>query len=244
MQGLERQVERPKFRRRRRWAAAIIAVAVPAHLAALYALLARPDRVAYSVRIETMETRSVVQLPAPPIVVSVPAPVVTEPPEACPAPNRKARSVEVQMLPAASGMYASPTNADWLVAWSDSTIYHSTDGGASFRKVLEGEGRVHSAAIDCFGHVIAARGTAIGVHDGRSEIWHDVPGIELDERTFDGAYSPNTPSPPPEPPDVWIVGGGPDVVVVGFARPYSEWKSRAAISHDLGRSWKIGRAHV
>jgi hypothetical protein len=78
--------------------------------------------------------------------------------------------------------------------------------------------------------VIAARGEQIGVRDGVTETWHDVPGISLADRIYEGGYAP-------DPPSVWIVGGGPDVVVVGIEPPADEWKSRAAISRDLGRTW-------
>jgi hypothetical protein len=226
MEGLER----PKFRRRRRWATLVIALAIPAHLAALYALLARPDRVTYTIHVDTLDTTQVVNLPAPPIVVTVPVPVPNAPPRTCPAPNKTAKSGVVPDLPAVTGLYASPTNADWIVGWNEASIYSSSDGGRSFTEVLQGSGRVHSVALDCFGHVIAARGTQIGVRDGIAETWNDVPGIELTERVYEGGY-------PSDPPDVWIVGGGADVVVVGFQSPYADWKPRAAISHDLGRSW-------
>lgn len=224
MQG---SLERPIFRRRRRWAALVIGVAVPAHLAVVYALLARPDRVTHTTRVETAETSNVIHLPAPPTVVAPPAALV---PRACPAPNRHAAPVSIPPLPVMTGVYASPTNADWIVTWNDASIYFSSDGARSFRMVLEGPGRVHDVAIDCFGHVIAARGTQIGVLDNARETWRDVLGIEMTERVYRGDY-------PAEPPDVWIVGGGPDVVVVGFIAPYSDWKTRVAISHDLARSW-------
>ncbi|MGE0402332.1 MAG: hypothetical protein AB7T06_36865 [Kofleriaceae bacterium] len=182
-------------------------------------------------RVETIDTKSVIHLPAAPIVVTLPAPAVVPIPaqRECPAPNRKARTATAPELPAADHVYASPTNADWIVAWNDASIYHSSNGGASFSEVLVASGRVHGVAIDCFGHVIAARGTEIGVRDGASEMWHDLPGIELTEREFAGY--------PSEPPKVWIVGGGPDLVVVGFQPPYADHQSRVAISHDLGRSW-------
>lgn len=228
MQGLER----PVFRRRRRWATLVLAIAIPANVAALYALLARPDSVTYSVRIHTIERSNIVHVPAPPIIVPVPTPTPQPPaaePRACPAPNHAARSVTPPDLPAVDGVYASPTNADWIVAWNEASIYASIDGGRSFAEVLLGSGRVHSVALDCFGNVIAARGTRIGVREHGRESWHDLPGIELAEREYAGY--------PSDPPGVWIVGGGPDLVVVGFASPYSDWKSRAAISHDRGRSW-------
>ncbi|GEM_PF-4020927 len=227
MQG---SLERPIFRRRRRWAALVIGVAVPAHLAVVYALLVRPDRVTHSTRIDTVETSDVIQLPAPPPAVVVAAPPAAPEPRACPAPNRHASPVSIPPLPVMTGVYASPTNADWIVTWNEASIYFSSDGARSFRMVLDGPGRVHSVAIDCFGHVIAARGTQIGVLDSARETWRDVPGIEMTERVYRGDY-------PAEPPDVWVVGGGPDVVVVGFIAPYSDWNTRVAISRDLARSW-------
>jgi hypothetical protein len=224
MEGLER----PVFRRRRRWAAVVIGVAIPAHLAALYALLARPGPVTYTTRTEVVETSSAIHLPA--LVVPQVAPVAPTPvePRACPPPNRKAKKVAVPAMPVVDRVYASPTNVDWIVAWNHASVYSSTDGGASFREVLIEEGRVLSAAIDCFGDVIVARGTQVGVLANGVESWRDVPGIDFTETVFENGYA--------EPAEAWIVGGGPDLVVVGFENA-TDNESRAAISRDLGRTW-------
>ncbi|MFN0249900.1 MAG: hypothetical protein ACKV2T_23655 [Kofleriaceae bacterium] len=209
----------------------MIGVAISAHLAAVYALLTRPVPVAHSTRTEIVETIRTIHLPIPIVVPSPPvvAPVVA-PVEArvCPAPNRTATRVTVPAMPVVDRVYASPTNVDWIVAWNDASVYSSTDGGRSFREVLTGEGRVLSAAIDCFGDVLVARGTRVGVLAKGVETWRDVPGIDFTETVYQNGYA--------EPAEVWIVGGGPDLVVVGFEKA-TEHESRAAISRDLGRTW-------
>jgi hypothetical protein len=226
MQGLER----PIFLRRRRWAAVVIGVAIPVHLAALYALLARPDRVTYSTRTETIESTSVIHMPAAPIIAKAPVAVPPPTPRECPAPNRKATNTVVPAMAHVEHVYASPTNVDWLVAWNEASVYSSTDGGRSFREVLAGKGRVLSATIDCFGNVLAARGIELGVHSSGTETWRTVPGIDFTDAVFQQGYS--------TPAEVWLVGGGPDVVVVGFEES-TENKSRAAMSSDLGRTWSF-----
>jgi hypothetical protein len=225
MEGLER----PVFRRRRRWAAVVIGVAIPAHLAALYALLARPGPVTYSTRTEVVETSSAIHLPAPVVVPQVaPVPVAPVEPRACPPPNRKAKKVSVPAMPVVDRVYASPTNVDWIVAWNHASVYSSTDGGRSFREILTGDGRVLAASIDCFGNVSALRGSDVGVHANGVESWRDVPGIDFTETVYSNGYA--------EPAEAWLVGGGPDLVVVGFENA-TDNESRAAISRDLGRTW-------
>ena len=214
---------RPVFRRRRRWAAGVIAVAIPAHLVALYALLSRPEPTTYTTATETTNVSAV---PPPPVV----APVAPPPPSVrtCPPPNRTPRNAAAPAMPAVTSVYASPTNVDWLVAWNEAAIYASVDGGSSFHEVLGGKGRVHDVAIDCFGNVIAARGSSIGIRADGRESWRMVPGVDFTETVHVNGRV--------ESPDVWIIGGVSDVVVVGFERANQQVMT-AALSRDLGRSW-------
>ncbi len=216
----------------------VIGVAIPAHLVVLYALLARPDRVTHTTRTATVETTSVISFPPPPIMA--PAEVAPIPaPRACPAPNRKATNSVIPDLPYVDGVYASPTNVDWLVAWNEASVYSSTDGGRSFHEVLAGKGRVLSATIDCFGTVIAARGTEIGIHGtgdtNGAETWRTVPGIDFSEVVHESGWA--------QPPEIWLVGGGSDIVVVGFELA-TDVKSRVAVSRDLGRTWSFHDIHA
>lgn len=205
----------------------VASLAIPAHLAVMYALLARPDRVVHERTVEDHQEHTVTALP--PLPVAPPAPLPVAAPRACPAPNRHATNRAAPAMATMTGVYASPTNVDWIATWNEASVQFSSDGGRTFHEVLAGTGRVHSVAIDCFGHVIAARGTQVGIRDGQRETWRDVPGIDLADRDL-GSY-------PSAPPEVWIVGGGPEVVVVGFQAPFVDNRSRVARSRDLGRTW-------
>jgi hypothetical protein len=164
-----------------------------------------------------------------PFVVTPPAvtPAAAAPPAhsarpACPPPNRDAPSAS--SLPEQPfGMHqlvAAHTNASWVAAWNDDEIQLSIDGGLSYARVLDGPGAVRAVTFDCFGRAIAFRGEQLGIRDGRRESWRAVPGVNAD------ADAP-----------IALVGGGPDVIVVGTSEERDTWQARLAVTGDLGASW-------
>jgi len=109
----------------------------------------------------------------------------------------------------------APSNAQWIATWNAQHIYVSTDAGASFARVLDGPGEVRDVTFDCFGHVFALRGEQFGARANGRELW----------RAFLA-------------PAAWLVGGGPDAIVVGRADTIDNPQNRIAISGDLGATWR------
>jgi hypothetical protein len=167
--------------------------------------------------------------PAPPEVTPVTprvTPPITRP--ACPPPRLDAPRVTLPKLDEQMvGVSPSRTNAGWIAAWSEEHAYISVDAGATFTRVLDGPGRLRAMSFDCYGRAIALRDDRVGIRDGASETWKHVPGLRLVD-TSDS----------PQEVQANLVGGGPDIVVLGTS--YAEgWIGRLAISNDAGESWRF-----
>lgn len=210
--------------RRRRWGRIAIAVALVAQSAALYAALARESTTKVVTHVERTTTTRVLALP--PLLVPQAAPPATLDPRACPTPRTDAPTIVPPELPElVHDLAVSPTNAGWIAAWNDQHVFVSTDAGRTFQRRLDGIGRVRAVQFDCFGRAIAIRGDKLGVVDDLArETWRSVPGIDL--------AIPD----PASPPNVALVGGGRDVIVVGLG-PGDAGRLHVAISRDLGTSW-------
>jgi hypothetical protein len=166
-----------------------------------------------------------------PITVPMPMPIVIEPVIAaaptssprpsCPPPNDDApRASSLRDLPDdVDRVVTAQTNASWIAVWNDDAVRISLDGGRTFARALDGDGKVRDVTFDCFGRAIALRDDQIGVRDGTRETWRRVPGMRAD-RDAPAA----------------LVGGGPDVLVVGIT-DRDTWSARIAVSPDLGASW-------
>ncbi len=109
----------------------------------------------------------------------------------------------------------APSNAQWIAAWNEHSIFVSTNAGAAFARVLDGPGEVRDVAFDCYGHVFALRGQQFGVRAAGHELW----------RAF-------------EAPNAWLVGGGPDAIVIGRADTVDNPRNRISITPDLGATWR------
>ncbi|MGE0402331.1 MAG: hypothetical protein AB7T06_36860 [Kofleriaceae bacterium] len=218
--------------RRKRWARVAIATVLLAQAAALAIALSRTPTTHVVTRVEHTRTTEVLAIPSPPVMVPLP---VAAPPSAtdtrtCPTPRTDAPSlIPPQLEIEPTGLAVSPTNAGWIAAWNETYVFVSTDAGRTFRRVLDGDGRVHAAQFDCFGHVIVARGARLGIAEGARETWRDIPGLDLgnlDDIGYD---------------DITLIGGGRDVIVLGSsprrAELGNEGRARVAVSRDLGASW-------
>jgi len=156
---------------------------------------------------------------------TVAAPSVVAPPpsttkQACPplrtdAPRAKALHPPQDV----NRVFASRTNAGWIAAWDEEHVLVSTDAGVTFSRVLDGPGKVNDVTFDCFGNVIALRDRQLGIREGTREHWQHVPGMRRDDEN-DHAV---------------LVGGGPDVVVIGVAD--DSWLARLGVSPDRGSTW-------
>ena len=146
----------------------------------------------------------------------------TEPPTptltpTCPARSREHHAVrDIQLDEPVQHVRPSPTDAAWIAAWNDQHIFVSSDGGHVFARVLDGPGQVADVGFDCFGNVIAARDKMLGVRVHAAESWRSVPDLATLAR---------------------VIGGGPDVVVVG-APTGTDNPSRIAASSDRGETWR------
>ncbi len=152
------------------------------------------------------------------IVVPMPVALAFEPPTpprpACPAEATELAAVKIAHLPeAVDEVSPAPSNARWIAAWNAKHLFVSTDGGASFTRVLDGPTDVLGATFDCFGHVIALRSGQVGVVDGERERWH-ATGAQL------------------------VVGGGPDIVTLGSTSIDRESRAQIGLSSDLGATWR------
>ena len=177
------------------------------------------------VRIVHTTTTQVVPMPT---VIEV-AHVVSVPSDRsiCPPPRSDAPRAQPEQPPEPVGyIRPSSTNAGWIAAWNDKHIYISMDAGASWQPAFEGNTEdIRDVDFDCHGRAIVVRGTQLGIREGAEERWHALPGLALEN----------------EHDDAWVIGGGPDVVVVGHA-PGDEMKARLVISRDRGATWE--RRHL
>jgi len=166
---------------------------------------------------------NVVQLSFPTMTIqrAAPPPPVAAP-AGCPAPVTTIAKMTIQQ-PAdeISTIVASVTNAGWIAAWNEQHIWVSHDGGATFERELDGPGDVGGVTFDCFGHAIAVRAGAIGIH-AEHEVWHLVPGLRGDADSPHGT----------------LIGGGPDIAIVFDATSETQ-ESELAISADHGASWSF-----
>jgi hypothetical protein len=197
----------------------------------MYALWPLSDRSTHITveHVTRIETTTVLSVPTPPIVISIPAPVSTATDtRACPIPRTDAPSLVPPKLPEdVKRLAVSPTNAGWIAAWNDDHLFVSTDAGRTFHRTLDGVGDVHAAQFDCFGNVVVVRGDQIGIAVGAHETWNTVAGLDLaTEGWGDEVLHPN----------VALIGGR-DVIVVG-RRPGDEGGARVAVSHDLATTWR------
>ncbi|NVB80691.1 MAG: hypothetical protein HOV81_20010 [Kofleriaceae bacterium] len=169
-----------------------------------------------------------------PISIQItPAPIVPPPPvdtapvtqtvarASCPPPRTDAAQIprKHELPHGVSHVTTSLTNAGWIAAWSNERVHVSLDGGLTFAQVLDGPGDVRDVTFDCFGHPIVLRAGKVGVRDGTRETWREVPGMRTDNDA-----------------PAALVGGGPDVIAL-IVGDEATWKSRMAVSPDLGQSW-------
>lgn len=179
------------------------------------------------------------QAPAPSPAASLPVPVVLSAPAAapappapplpppsqvadrpsCPPPRTDAPWLAPHLDEAITAVHPAPSNAGWIAAWNQEHVFVSYDAGRTFSRALDGAGDVADASFDCWGHLIVLRGNQVGVRDGVRERWHTVRGLRGDK----------------EDPGA-VLGGGPDVVVVGIT-PDEGWLPRLASSADGGATW-------
>ena len=225
-EGLRPAVVRPIVKRKRPGLGAYaVALAIAVHAGAMVVAVPGPPPPP-----APAAPPIVVSLPAivPPIVVPIetpaPAPVAPASRASCPPPRRDADWVKPDLPDPIEHVQPAPTNAGWIAAWSRTTVYVSTDAGATFARVLDGEQPVIGVSFDCFGRAIALRGTSVGILDGGREHWATVPGLRALD-TSDGVGAPGG-----------VLGGGPDVVVVGVA-PGDFWRPRLVVSADAGATW-------
>jgi hypothetical protein len=141
--------------------------------------------------------------------------------QSCPPPRLDAPWVDPVIDEAVQAVRPAPSNAGWIAAWNDDHVFVSTDAGATFERVLDGDGKVADVSFDCFGHVLALRGKTLGIRDGGHERWRAVDGIRGE----------------PDDPG-GILGGGPDVIVVGTPDGQG-WLARMVTSSDLGATWSF-----
>src|ERR1700733_8765409 len=134
----------------------------------------------------------------------------------CPIPRRDAPTMTPSVAEQVLAVRPAPSNAGWIAAWNDEHVFVSTDAGATFTRMLDGDGSVTDVSFDCWGHVLVLRGKHLGVRDNGAERWQDIPALR--GKSGDAGV---------------ILGGGPDVVVIGDA-PGDDWRGRMAISSDLG----------
>ncbi len=161
---------------------------------------------------------------AAPVVLPPAAPPAADRPS-CPPPRTDAPFVAPKFDEDIEYVQPAPSNAGWIAAWNEEHVFVSYDAGATFHRALDGEGHVRSASFDCWGHLVVARGDRIGVRDGEREAWHTAGGLGGD------ADAPRA-----------VIGGGPDIVVVGSASDPTD-AMRAAISSDGGVSWRFHDIH-
>jgi hypothetical protein len=193
--------------------------------------------------------------PAPRAQVIVLPSVVVPPPAAAPAPAAPAPAAPAPAAPAGPAcpepvrdappgavgdpgldpdggdlrVAAARTDARWIAAWNHLHVAISGDGGARFRRVLDGPGRVYDVTFDCRGRVYVLRGGArVGVRDDAGERWHEIPGLaeiapDMDDFGLHHAR---------------LAGGGPQIAVFGFPDDDDDLGLRAAIRDGHEGTWR------
>jgi hypothetical protein len=208
---LERAVPR---RRRRTWFAITAASAVGVNLAGVALIWSSVRAPRVVVVPGAAPPPEVIAVPTTvPLVITEPAPppsrmVIAAPPgprATCPPPRRDAPMVEVPALDDAGvdHLVVAPTNAGWVAAWSESSLYLSYDAGARFTQVTSDEldderstlHDISDVTFDCYGRAIVIANHRLGIVDNRALRWvHDfgdsLAGVD---RT--------------------LIGGGADIVV-------------------------------
>ena len=90
-------------------------------------------------------------------------------PTKCPAPRRDVPAGKLMQPPEEiEHVRPSSTNSGWVAAWNADHVYVSRNGGASWKLVPAGEdnqGVVRDVDFDCFGRVLAVRGSVPGIDD-------------------------------------------------------------------------------
>ncbi len=221
------------------WLGAAAAIAAQA---ALVALALRPPTVRELRTVEHVVHE--VRAPAPPMTCEAPetsleidhgnpsiAPAPLDGARTCPVPITTARRVTPpELADDVTDVRPSPNDARYIAAWNDEHVFASLDGGRTFERVLDGPGAVLDVAFDCFGNVVVARDDALGIRADGRERWQSVPGLAFatDDPRSEAAVDAR--------PRFALLGGGPDVVLVGPMGPERS-ESRVAISRDLGTSW-------
>jgi len=203
--------------RARHW----LALAIVTNAGVWIAIAARPDSTTIFSPSFTVTAPPPAPAPPPPPIVVMP---MTHGPS-CPPARTDAPFVAPKFDEDIDHVQAAPTNAGWIAAWNEHHVFVSRDAGATFQRVLDGDGKVFSTSFDCWGHVLVARGNQLGVRDGNDEQWKPLPSVRSDDD------SPRA-----------VIGGGPDVVLVGRA-PGDEGGVRAAISGDGGATWRYHDLH-
>ncbi|MBK9037023.1 MAG: hypothetical protein IPL61_38200 [Myxococcales bacterium] len=229
----------PTRRRTSRRGLIVVAGVAALHAAVLLGLALAPSAsVTWIVTIEASPPPAAPPSAMAPVPRSPPTPAPVSAPltsaRACPLARTDAPRLRPPVLPEDIDHVAvAPSNVGWVAAWNPRSIYVSTDAGAHFARVLDGPGRVVDVGFDCFGTVVAIRGTQLGLRSGAREAWRSVPGLRIEPEAGD----------PDLADDAWryhaaVVSGGPEVVVVGLqADPEAYWSPRIARSHDLGATW-------
>ncbi len=211
--------------RRRQGAVVAIAAAIGLQLATIVLVAWRwqaPEAAPTAAPIVSSPVPVVVSPPAPapePSAPPLPPPSQIADRPSCPPPRTDAPRLRPRIDEAITAVHPAPSNAGWIAAWNHEHVFVSYDAGATFTRALDGAGDVTDASFDCWGHLIVLRGNQVGVRDGGRERWHTVPGLR-------GAH---------EDPG-GVLGGGPDVVVVGIT-PDEGWLPRLASSADAGATW-------
>jgi hypothetical protein len=157
----------------------------------------------------------------------------------CPMPRTDApRTQPTQPAETVGNVKPAKTNAGWIAAWNTTTVFVSRDAGASWRRVLDGSDYVIDVDFDCFGNVLVVRGDRVGVAYTGGEHWSRVPYLMLrdnDPEVGDAYYHRAVAS---------IVGGGPDIAIIGHSRggPETGWQARLVITSDHAhwRQYELG----
>ena len=186
-----------------------------AYLLVLLPLAFRQEPAPATINIVTNVTTAAA--PAP--VISVAAPPAANRPS-CPPPRTDAPPVTPKLDEQVEHVQPAPSDAGWIAAWNDHHVFVSYDAGATFQRALDGDDDVRDASFDCWGHLIVLRGSRVGVRDGARDHWREVTGI------LGAQDDPRA-----------VLGGGPDIVVVGRA-PGEGARGLAAISADTGATWR------
>jgi hypothetical protein len=187
-------------------------------------------------------------LPAPVVVVqaapaAVPAPPVlsTDPFDLgpCPAPNRRATDAWIGEVPEGieiNEVLPSPYDARLLAAWSSDVVVMSTDEGRVWRRVLDGEHGVGTAAFDCHGRLHVVRGDGdLGTYDpgaAERETW--VKAASLDDSEI--AYAALV----PDGGGVALIGvdaGDDELLLLARRDARGVWRSAPLYKDENHGSW-------